>query len=411
MPKKANGLTARGVETIAKPGMHADGGGLYLNVKETGAKSWVFRFSVAGKRREMGLGGYPAVSLATARKLAADHRPTVSNGADPIEARDAARTEEKRIPNFGEVADAFVQTKGAGWRNAKHRAQWSMTLTEYARALRSKPVDSIEVADVLAVLKPIWQTKAETASRLRGRIEAVLDAAKAQGFRTGENPAAWRGNLKHLLPARQKLQRGHHAAMRITDVPAFVADLRARGGVTASAIEFTILTAARSGEVLGMRWSELDLQAKVWTVPPTRMKAGREHRVPLSARALAILEAMEVFRTPDDSDPYVFPGARAGRPLSDMTLSMTLRRMKLAVTIHGFRSSFRDWCGEVSNFPRDIAEAALAHVVGDETERAYRRGDALEKRRAMMEAWAQWCGPSSVDDLSMTKFGDSRLST
>ncbi len=394
MPKRPSSLTARGVETMTKPGMHADGEGLYLDIKQVGTKSWIFRYTIGGKRREMGLGGYPTVSLARARKLAETHRSDLLDGVDPIRAREANRMQRRRIPSFGEVADEFIASHGAGWRNAKHRWQWTATLAQYAAPLRQKPVDTIEVADVLAVLKPIWSVKQETASRLRGRIEAILDAAKAQGFRIGENPAAWRGNLKHLLPPRRKLARGHHAAMPFSKVADFIALLHERGGMAALAIEFVILTAGRSGEILGARWREFDLGSRVWTIPANRMKAGREHRVPLSKRALMILEAAQLFRRDDDLEAYVFPGAREGRPMSDMTLTMTLRRMKINATVHGFRSSFRDWAGEVSSFPRDIAEAALAHILSDKTEAAYRRGDALEKRRAMMEEWAGFVDPT-----------------
>ena len=283
-----------------------------------------------------------------------------------------------------------------GFRNEKHRAQWAMTLTTYAAPLRSMKLDDIATADVLAVLQPLWQTKAETASRLRGRIERVLDAAKAKGLRSGENPARWRGHLDALLPARHRLTRGHHAAMPYDDVPAFIGRLRASESVSALALEFAILTASRTGEVLGARWDEIDLDAKLWTVPAARMKAGREHRVPLTARALAILQTVEKVRTGE----HVFPGQRRGKPLSVMALAMVLRRLKLEnVTVHGFRSAFRDWCGEATAFPRDVAEAALAHTVGDMTERAYRRGDALEKRRKLMAAWAAFIEPKAASNV------------
>ena len=269
-----------------------------------------------------------------------------------------------------------------------------MTLTVYAGPLRSMPVDVITTEDILAVLKPVWSTKAETASRLRGRIERVLNAAKAKGLRSGENPAAWRGHLENLLPKRQKLTRGHHAAMPYADVPAFVARLRERDAVAALALEFAILTAGRSGEVLGARWSEVDFGARIWTIPPQRMKAAREHRVPLSESAFAILEKLGEARVSE----FIFPGQGAGRPLSEMVLRRMLRRDADVVTVHGFRSSFRDWAGNETHFPRELAEAALAHVVGDKAEQAYRRSDALEKRRTLMEAWAQWCEPREAAD-------------
>jgi integrase len=262
-----------------------------------------------------------------------------------------------------------------------------MTLETYCAPMWAKPVADIAMADVLEVLQPLWRSRPETASRLRGRIEAVLDAAKAQGFRQGENPARWRGHLDKLLPKRQKLTRGHHAAMPYREVPAFMARLRERESISSLALEFAILTAARTGEVLGARWQEIDLAAKVWTVPATRMKAGKEHRVPLSSRALAILERLAKAKTGE----FVFPGQKPGHPLSTMALEMVLRRMKIkGATVHGFRSTFRDWSGDETHFPRELAEAALAHVAGDSTERAYRRGDALEKRRALMNAWAQY---------------------
>ncbi len=377
-------LTARAAATT-KPGRYGDGRGLYLVVSETGARKWVFRFTFAGRVTEMGLGSAGAVSLADARRLADGARREVAAGRNPIEARREAERIAAGKPTFGRCADAFLEAKASEWRNAKHRAQWAMTLTEYAAPLRDLPVDKVDTEAVLAVLQPLWQSVPETASRLRGRIEAVLDAARAQGHRHGENPARWRGHLDKLLPKRQKLTRGHHSAMPFYDVPGFIGQLREREAIAALALEFCILTAARSGEVLGARWSEIDLEAKVWTVPAARMKAAHEHRVPLPGRALAILEKLNTVRT----SGFVFPGQKPGKPLSGMAMEMVLRRMKSeSVTVHGFRSSFRDWCGEVTSFPREVAEAALAHVAGDATERAYRRGDALEKRRGLMQAWA-----------------------
>jgi integrase len=317
-------------------------------------------------------------------------------GKNPIEAKRQAAMIEAGKPTFGTVADALMAAKESEWRNPKHRAQWRMTLETYAAPLWPRPVDEIDTAAVLAVLKPLWQAKPETASRLRGRIEAVLDAAKAQGHRSGENPAAWRGHLAHLLPKRGKLTRGHHAAMAYADVPAFVAQLREREALAALALEFCILTAARSGEVLGARWSEVDLVAKVWTVPAERMKATREHRIPLSDRAVAILEKLAEARAGE----LVFPGQRANKPLSTMAMEMVLRRMKIeGATVHGFRSAFRDWAGNETHFPREVAEAALAHVIGDKAEQAYRRGDALEKRCGLMEAWSQHCEPKTMSNV------------
>jgi integrase len=389
-------LRARKVQT-AKAGKYSDGGNLYLIVSPSGSRKWVLRFTWRGKAKEMGLGSATAVGLADARERAAVARRKVAQGVNPIE----DRKRDNGIPTFGEIADSVRESLSAGFRNEKHKAQWKTTLETYASSLRSKPVDSIVTDHVLAVLKPIWTAKAETASRLRGRIEKVLDAAKAKGFRDGENPARWRGHLDHLLPRPSKLARGHHAAMPYEEVAAFVSQLREREATAAFALEFCILTAARSGEVLGARWPEFDLDKKIWTVPANRMKAGREHRVPLSGRAVSILKQMAKVKSGD----FVFPGQARNKPLSNMAMKMVLRRMNLDnVTVHGFRSSFRDWAGNVSNFPREITETALAHVVGDKAEQAYRRSDALEKRRKLMEAWAAYCEPkTSANVVPMRK--------
>ncbi len=379
----AGHLTVRKIET-AKPGKYGDGANLYLVVSETGAKKWVLRFTWRGKPKEMGLGSATGVSLADAREKAATARRTIAKGINPIE----ERKRDGSIPTFGEVADELRQSLSQGFRNEKHKAQWKSTLENYAAPLRAKPVDIIGTDDVLAVLKPIWTTKAETASRVRARIEKVLDGAKAKGFRDGENPARWRGHLDHLLPRPSKLARGHHAAMPYEDVAAFIVKLRKREASAAQALELCILTAARSGEILGMQWSEIDLDTKVWTVPANRMKAGREHRVPLSPRAVAILRQLEKPKAGE----FVFPGQARNKPLSNMAMEMILRRMKIEnATVHGFRSSFRDWAGNVSNFPREVVETALAHVIGDKAEQAYRRRDALEKRRSLMDDWAAYC--------------------
>lgn len=398
MARQVNKLSARSVATITKPGRHSDGGGLYLVVdrpavdrdgsKKPGSKRWVFLYRRDGILREMGLGGLIAVPLAKARELAAEARANLQAKIDPIAAKKSAPA---AVPTFGEMADDFVDAMKPQFRNAKHIDQWKMTLTKYAAPLRTKPVNEVTTLDVLEVLKPLWLTKSETASRLRGRIERVLDAAKAKGHRAGENPALWRGHLDHLLPKRKKLTRGHHAALAYALLPAFISDLRARPATAARALEFTILTAARSGESYGMKWKEIDRTDAVWTVPGERMKAGREHRAPLTPRALAILDEMAEFGTAPDA--FVFPGQKEDKPLSVMAMDMILRRMKVDVTVHGFRSSFRDWSEECTDFPRELAEAALAHVVGDATERAYRRSDALEKRRKLMVAWANFCEP------------------
>lgn len=368
------------------PGRHCLGRGLWLNVTALGAKSWFFRYMMAGENHWMGLGSYPEVELAEVRELALDARRLIKRGIDPLAER---RKGKVVIPTFGQMADEVAAGLAHGFRNEKHKAQWAMTLNVYAAPLRDMRVDRIETADILAVLKPLWLTKQETARRLRGRIETVLDAAKAKGHRVGDNPSSWKGNLKSLLPARQKLAQAHHEAMAYADVPALLAKLRTRASVAALALEFIILTAARSGEALGAHWDEIDLDAKLWTIPPTRMKAGREHVVPLSDRAVEIVRDVGEAKICD----FVFPG-RSGQQLSPEAMRAILRRVGVEdATTHGFRSSFRDWCGNETHTPREIAEAALAHSVGNKAEQAYRRGDALEKRRALMEDWARFCEP------------------
>jgi integrase len=389
-------LTARAAAG-AKPGRYCDGRGLWLVVSPSGARKWVFRFTYCGRVTEMGLGGH-GTTLAEARTKADGARKIIADGKNPIEARRESERVAAAKLTFGQCADALLAAKASEWRNEKHRRQWAMTLAVYAKPLRTLPVDEVDTAAVLGVLQPLWHAKAETAFRLRGRIETVLDAARAMGHipRNEANPARWRGHLDKLLPKRQKLTRGHHAALAYNDVPEFIGRLRERQAMAVMALEFAIFTAARSGEVLGARWNEIDLEAKVWTVPAARMKAGRDHRVPLPGRALAILTEIAKGRT----DEFVFAGQKGGKPLSGMAMEMVLRRMKVAgVTVHGFRSAFRDWCGESTSFPREIAEAALAHVAGDATERAYRRGDALEKRRTLMEAWSAFCEPGERADV------------
>jgi integrase len=388
MARKINRLNARSVATIKKFGRHADGGGLYLSVSPNGGRRWTFLYRWHGKPTEIGFGSARDVTLARARELATGARIRLAQGVNPKDARKPAAG-----ATFGECADRLVEAMRPSWRNEKHASQWQMTLGNYAFSIRRLPVADVSVDAVLEVLKPIWGSKPETASRLRGRIEKVLDAAKAQGLRFGENPARWRGHLDHLLPKPSKLTRGHHAAMPYADVPAFMSDLKAREAVAARALEFTILTATRSGEVLGARWEEIDLDRGVWTVPPQRMKGGREHRVPLSGRALEILRAMHEVR----SGEFVFPGQRANKPLSHMAMEMMLRRMKIeGATVHGFRSAFRDWAGNETGYPRELIETALAHVIGDKAEQAYRRSDALEKRRDLMAAWAAYCAKTNT---------------
>ncbi len=390
MARTTNNLTVPEVRALNAPGRYADGGGLYLVVSAGGSKQWAFLFRWSGRRLEMGLGGTGAVTLAKAREKAREAREQIASGMNPIDARRALA----EIPTFGAMADEVIATKSAGFRRAKSAAIWRRALNDYGASLRPIRVDAVDTAAVLKVLKPIWMIKQESAQKARGCIEAVLDAAKAKGYRTGENPARWRGQLDHLLAKRRKLTRGHNTALAFAAVPGFIADLHERQGMAALALEFLILTTTRTGEVIGARWGEVDSTTRVWSIPAERMKSGRKHRVPLSARALAILEtAGEGSNRQPDS--HVFPGPKkrgslVERSLSTNALRALLIRMDVKVTVHGFRSSFRDWAGEASTFPRELAEAALAHVVGDETERAYRRGDALEKRRKLMDAWSSY---------------------
>lgn len=388
-------LVDRQVRTLG-PGRHADGGGLYLIVEPSLSRRWSFMWTKAGKRRELGLGGLAKVSLATARRWAAEAAERVGAGGDPIADRVAAQAAESQlaaeVQPFGEFADAWFETAVApGLRNEKHRETWRATLKTYCAPLRGKAIASIDTTDVLGILRPIWNTKTETASRIRGRIERVLDAATVMGARSDKaNPARWRGHLDQLLPRPRKLKRGHHPAMDWNDVPAFVAKLRARDAVTAKALEFIILTAARAGEALGARWVEINLVTAVWTIPACRMKRGSAHRVPLTGAAMAVLEAVLPL-TAGEPTALVFPG-QTRRPMGPEALEMLRRRMGVgAYTTHGFRSSFRDWAGEATEAPREVAEACLAHEVGNAAERAYRRGDALEKRRFLLESWATFC--------------------
>jgi integrase len=398
MARQPKRLTARTVATMTKPGRHADGGNLYLTISKTGAgvsRRWTFLYSLAGKQREAGLGPAAAVTLAEAREKAARYRSMLAKGIDPLDAKKASQEAAAARKTFGQCADELIKSKRREWRSEVHAAQWRTTIDDYCGPILDKPVDAIDTQAVLGVLQPVWGRIPETASRLRGRIEAVLDYGKANGLRSGENPAAWRGHLALILPKRQKLSRGHHAAMPYGDLPEFISKLRDTESIHALALEFLVLTAGRSGEVLGATWDEIDIDAQVWGIPASRMKAGREHRVPLSARAMAILDRMAGIRTGD----LVFAGQRRRRPLSGVTLAALVP----GATIHGFRSSFRDWCGNETSFPREIAEQALAHATGDATERAYRRGDALERRRALMEAWANYCEPGAAGNVVPTR--------
>lgn len=399
MARRAKELSALEVGRLKAPGHHAVGGvvGLYLYVAESGARSWVLRVMVGDRRRHMGLGSFPTVTLAQARDNARNARQAIDGGADPIASRSAARSQlraqQATQKTFEQASLAYINSHSDAWRNAKHRAQWSSTLETYAYPVMGKLlVQDVHQEHVLKVLEPIWMSKNETAVRLRGRIESVLDWATVRKLRTGENPARWKGHLDHLLPAPTKIKKvAHHRALPLDAVSDFMARLRSAEGMAARALEFTILTAARSGEVRGAQWSEIDLKDRVWTVPGSRMKAGVEHRVPLSDRAVTLLEALPRLEKID----LLFPGVRGG-PLSDMSLTAVLRRMEVDAVPHGFRSTFRDWAGERTSYPREVAEQALAHVLQNKTEAAYRRGDALEKRRAMMEDWSRFCDAQKV---------------
>ncbi|TIM38306.1 site-specific integrase [Mesorhizobium sp.] len=414
MARNHNKLSDLAIKAATKPGRYGDGGGLYLVVGLTGSRSFTFMWTRDGKRREMGLGAYGNaegyVSLAMARARAGVARVALLEGRDPL-----AETRKETEPTFGEAVELFLADREAGWRNEKHRAQWRMTLlgpaeqkgkrrqaADYCRSLRSMKVSAISTEDVLKVLQPVWQTRSETASRLRGRVERVLAFAKVKGWRSGENPAQWRGHLDALLPKPKKLTRGHHRALPFTDMPGFYQRLIGRPGLSARAIEFVLLTVARSGEALGATWDEVDLDAALWTVPAGRMKATRPHVVPLVPSAVAILKDLAEMRQND----FVFPGERRDRPLTAKALENQLRRMKASgdTTLHGFRSTFRDWAGDETNFPRDVAEMALAHKVGDETEQAYRRLTALAKRRKLMTAWADFIAKGEGGGGKVTDF-------
>ncbi len=394
MAREHKKLTALTVSRVSKRGYYADGGGLYLQISPSGAKSWVFRFKSEGRLREMGLGPAHTITLAEAREHANDCRKQRLRAIDPIEARHGEKAVAKlnaaKAMTFRQCAEAYIEAHKAGWKSPKHAAQWSATLQTFAYPIFGDlPVQSIDVALVTKALERIWQTKTETASRVRGRIELVLDWATVRGHRQGDNPARWRGHLDKLLPQRSKVQKvEHHAALPYAETGAFMQNLREQDSISALAFEFLILTATRTGEVIGATWKEIDLDAALWTIPGERMKASREHRIPLSLPALTILKRLRAQR----SGEFIFPGAKPTKPLSSMALLMLLRRMNRAdLTVHGFRSTFRDWAAERTNFPREVAEHALAHSLPDKVEAAYRRGDQYEKRRQLMDAWAKFC--------------------
>jgi integrase len=407
-------LSALKVAKLTEPGYYADGGNLYFRVApgpknlETGkqpggARGWIFRFALGGRTRDMGLGGYPDIGLAAARDLAKKFRALVNEGIDPIERRRADRTAQRiastKNLTFDECSQAYIEDHEAGWRNAKHRLQWANTLKKYASPVFGKlHVGAIDTGLIMRALKPIWSKKTETASRVRGRIESVLDWARVHGYRTGENPARWKGNLDHLLPARSKVRAvQHHAALPYLELPKFMADLRERADSAARALEFTILTAARTSEAIGATRAEIDTREKAWTVPGARMKSGKDHRVPLSRKAFSLID---MNGGADANDDFIFEGRRLGRPLSNMAMLKLLERMRRSdLTVHGFRSTFRDWAAERTNFPNEVVEMALAHVVENKAEAAYRRGDLFDKRRRLMEAWAEFCAIGCAGDV------------
>lgn len=401
-----NRLSAVSVRNAKAPGWHGDGRGLWLRVREGGGKQWALRYTLRGKAHTMSLGTFPEVTLEEARRRALDARRLLK---DPENPRDplAERRERHRHARLADTAHTFAAVAGRyidahrdGWRNEKHAGQWEATLRTYAFPVIGKtPVQAVSTDDVLRILEPIWGTRTETATRLRQRIEAVLDYAAARRLRTGENPARWRGHLDKLLPKPTKVAaKKHHAALAHAEIGAFVAALRSQHGVAARAFELAILTAARTGEIVAARWIEIDLDAELWTIPPERMKAGKEHRIPLSRRAVAILKEAEALK---EEGGFIFPGMRRGEHLSNGAFRAVLKRMnRLDITAHGFRSTFRDWAGEETAFPREVIEHALAHRLKDKAEAAYARGDLLNKRRRLMEAWAERC---AVDDARGAK--------
>jgi integrase len=396
MARQTERLSALKVEKTNKPGMYADGGGLYLRVTPAGAKNWVLRYMLDSRPRWMGLGPFALYGLQEARARALDARRKRHDGIDPIEARRAERAQQRldaaKAITFEQCAETYIASHRAGWRNEKHKYQWSATLSSYAYpVIGVLAVQAVDTGLVLKVLEPIWAAKPETAGRLRQRMESILDFARVRGYRDGENPARWRGHLDKLLPARSKVRAvEHHAALPYTQLPGLLMGLREREAVSARALEFLILTAGRTAEVIGARWNEIDLLDKIWTVPAGRMKSARPHRVPLSSRAIAILQ--EVQEAPESDNGFVFPGPRPGKPLSNVAFLRLLGRMGLHnLTVHGFRSSFRDWAAERTNYPNHVVEMALAHAVSDKVEAAYRRGDLFEKRRRLMAQWAAFC--------------------
>jgi integrase len=383
MARGSERLSARAIQGAKERGLHADGKGLYLRVGPTGSKSWIYRYRVADRQHDLGLGPYPEIGLADARERAMQQRRLRLNGHDPLTARRSASLDAVAAVTFAEAAERYITAHAAGWRGGKNESQWRQSLTDYAfPTLGNLPVPAIDVGHVLKSIEPLWTAKPETASRVRGRIESILDWATARGYRSGENPARWRGHLENLLPARSKVRKvEHYPALPYPEIGPFMAELRGRGGMATRALEFAILTAARSGEVLGARWDEFDLAAKVWTVPAERMKAGKEHRVPLSDAAIAAL--------PERTGGLVFPGVKPGQPVTGTALWKAIKRP--GFTVHGFRSTFSQWSAERTSYPFEVREMALAHAVGSAVERSYQRSDLFDRRRKLMEEWARFC--------------------
>jgi len=400
----SNKLNAKQVANLTEVGKYSDGDGLYLLITKHNSKSWLFRYQMNGKRREMGLGGYPKTTLAAARTKARDAQEQIGAGIDPLTAKQASKAAQRaaqvKQKTFKQCANDYIALNEASWRNPKHRQQWHNTLKTYAfPIIGDLNVADIETAHITDILEPIWQSKTETATRLRGRLQRVLDYAKAKGLRDRENPARWDGHLKMMLPAPTKLKNvQHHAAMPYQDVPAFMETLGTNKSISSLALQFIILTACRSGEALGATWDEIDLRAKTWTIPAQRMKAGQEHAVPLSDWAIEILKALPKI----DNNPHLFAGNRHQRPISAAAVTQTLSKpTHKKATVHGFRSSFRDWAGEQTNFPRNDVERCLAHTVGDKVEAAYYRSNILEKRRKIMDTWAGYCSKPATESGSV----------
>ncbi|MGB8744144.1 MAG: integrase arm-type DNA-binding domain-containing protein [Xanthobacteraceae bacterium] len=398
MARQSHLLNALRVKTLmahGAPKRHPDGGGLYLSISKNGGQRWVFLYRRNKRLREKGLGSARIVSLADARVLATEARQQLAQGIDPLGSR-AARL----VPTFQVAAKEYIEQNKKGWKNAKHAEQWTSTLDRYADPIiGSLPVSEIDTSHIVEILKPMWSTKTETASRVRGRVEAVLDWARAHGLRDGDNPARWRGHLSKLFPARSRVSPvEHHPALPYEEMPEFVRELRSRSALTASALEFAILTAARTGETVQATWGEINFDQQVWIVPKEHMKSGTEHRVPLCARAIDILRSVQPNKI--DAEAHIFPGGRRGKPLSENGMLALLARMgRKDITVHGFRSTFRDWAGECTNAPNEVVEMALAHVIENKAEAAYRRGDLFNKRRALMLMWGKYCNGLQADTV------------